>query len=90
MKGFKAAVAHAEYALSRTDPELARLIKAGPAFNYQAFNKAPFESLVHTIISQQLSLRSAAAIRQRVNALPPYCSTASPVLRVFPTSVRVL
>ncbi|OUR83104.1 hypothetical protein A9Q82_03350 [Cycloclasticus sp. 46_120_T64] len=69
MDNFKAQVNKAEHYLCELDPSLARIIQNGPCFDPQAFNKTPFESLVHAVISQQLSLRSASAIRQRVSAL---------------------
>ena len=57
--------------LSRHDSLLANVIKESPSLTYQVFNKEPFEALVHAIISQQLSVKSAAAIRQRVHQLLP-------------------
>ena len=69
MDNFKAQVSKAEHDLCELDPTLARIIRNAPCFDLQAFNKPPFESLVHAVISQQLSLRSASAIRQRVSAL---------------------
>lgn len=66
---FNRAVASAEKALCKLDPNLKQLISQGPAFDSTPFNKEPFEALVHAIIAQQLSVSSARAIRQRVSAL---------------------
>tara|TARA_R110002074_G_scaffold170005_4_gene331993 strand:+ start:21304 stop:21924 length:621 start_codon:yes stop_codon:yes gene_type:complete len=68
---FSASVKIAEVWLSKTDPSLGQLIKNGSALDYSPFNKQPFEALVHAVIAQQLSVKSAAAIRQRVEALLP-------------------
>lgn len=60
-----------EWWLSHHDSRLADIIKNGPSLSYKAFDKEPFEALVHAVISQQLSVRSATAIRQRVHDLLP-------------------
>lgn len=61
----------AELWLSDNDPKLGEIIADGPSLESGTFNKAPFETLVHAVISQQLSVKSATAIRQRVHALLP-------------------
>lgn len=61
----------AELWLSRNDKQLGGFIKNGSSAIANAFKKEPFEALVHAIISQQLSVKSASAIRQRVHALLP-------------------
>lgn len=71
MQGLARKLKEAELWLSRHDSLLANVIKESPSLTYQVFNKEPFEALVHAIISQQLSVKSAAAIRQRVHQLLP-------------------
>jgi DNA-3-methyladenine glycosylase II len=61
----------AELWLSDNDPKLGEIIATAPALKSSAFKKTPFEALVHAVISQQLSVKSAAAIRKRVHALLP-------------------
>tara|TARA_R110002111_G_scaffold99170_4_gene153231 strand:+ start:10210 stop:10827 length:618 start_codon:yes stop_codon:yes gene_type:complete len=62
-------VEKAERWLINADPALGTLIQSGPAFDLRLFSKTPFEALVHAIIAQQLSVKAAAAIQQRVYAL---------------------
>lgn len=62
-------VKKAERWLNQVDPELGHIIQNGPAFDIRPFSKQPFETLVHAIIAQQLSVKAATAIQQRVHAL---------------------
>ncbi|ORU91463.1 MAG: hypothetical protein A6F72_02675 [Cycloclasticus sp. symbiont of Poecilosclerida sp. N] len=71
MQGFKTRVQQAEKTLCNIDPALKLIIQSGPKFDVTPFNKQPFEALVHAIIAQQLSVKSASAIRQRVHDLLP-------------------
>jgi DNA-3-methyladenine glycosylase II len=66
---FEQRVKEAETALCKIDPKLGNHINSGPTFDYAPFNKEPFEALVHAVIAQQLSVKSAHAIRQRVHML---------------------
>ncbi|MEW4983162.1 MAG: hypothetical protein AB1Y26_08015 [Cycloclasticus sp.] len=59
----------AESWLSANDPLLGAIISNGPSLSYKVFNKEPFEALVQAVISQQLSVKSASAIQQRVHRL---------------------
>ena len=68
--------------LRRADPALARVIDAVGPCTYCDRNRPPFESLVSTIIDQQLSVKAAATIRGRVLALFPG--------KRFPTPAAVL
>jgi len=61
----------AELWLSGNDPKIGKIIADGPSLGSDVFNKSPFEAIVHAVISQQLSVKSAAAIRKRVHALLP-------------------
>ena len=71
MHGFANSLKEAETWLSKTDPSLGQLIKNGSSLDVRPFSKQPFEALVHAVIAQQLSVKSANAIRQRVQALLP-------------------
>ncbi|MEO1889366.1 MAG: hypothetical protein ABGX33_05570 [Cycloclasticus sp.] len=71
MNDFSKQVEQAEYHLCSIDPALKQLIQTGPTFDTTPFKKQPFEALVHAIIAQQLSVKSASAIRNRVQALLP-------------------
>ena len=71
MRNLSKELKKAELFLSNNDPELGVIIKKGPPINSNTFNKEPFEALVHAVISQQLSVKSAMAIRQRVLGLLP-------------------
>ncbi|MBQ0725365.1 MAG: DNA-3-methyladenine glycosylase 2 family protein [Cycloclasticus sp.] len=62
-------VEKAEYWLSKADPVLGAIIQSSPTFDLRPFSKQPFEALLHAIIAQQLSVKAAAAIQQRVHAL---------------------
>jgi DNA-3-methyladenine glycosylase II len=66
---FDKTIQQAERHLCVIDPALEQIIETGPAFSATPFQKQPFEALVHAIIAQQLSVKSASAIRQRVQAL---------------------
>ncbi len=57
--------------LCNIDPTLKQIIRDGSTFDSTPFMNQPFEALVHAVISQQLSIKSATAIRQRVHALLP-------------------
>ena len=79
----------AEAWLSKTDPSLGQLIKNGSALDYSPFNKQPFEALVHAVIAQQVSVKSAAAIRQRVEALlPPNDATPEAFSLIKPEQLK--
>jgi DNA-3-methyladenine glycosylase II len=71
MPDFENHTQQAETALCKRDPKLGNIIRNGPPFDSIAFKKQPFEALVHAIIAQQLSVKSASAIRQRVHTLLP-------------------
>ena len=59
----------AESWLSANDPLLGAIISNGPSLSCKVFDKEPFEALVQAVISQQLSVKSASAIQQRVHRL---------------------
>ncbi|ORU90573.1 MAG: hypothetical protein A6F71_06310 [Cycloclasticus sp. symbiont of Poecilosclerida sp. M] len=71
MKAFLNEISKGEQQLKQCDLNLDYLISNGAPFDWPAFKKRPLESLVHAIISQQLSVKSASAIRKRVHALLP-------------------
>lgn len=58
--------------LSKSDPQLARVIKAAGPFELSPLKiQSPFEALLRAIVYQQLSGRAAATIYGRVEALVP-------------------
>lgn len=89
MRGFANSIKEAEAWLSKTDPSLGQLIKNGSPLDARPFSKQPFEALVHAVIAQQLSVKSAAAIRQRVQALlPPNDVSAEAFSQVKPLQFK--
>jgi len=60
----------AKRALARTDPVLARIIRAHPRVALQP-RGAPFFTLARSIVGQQISVKAAQSIWNRVEALAP-------------------
>ena len=71
MQDLTRTVQEAELWLSANDPLLGAIINNGPSLPCKVFNKEPFDALVQAVISQQLSVKSASAIQQRVHRLLP-------------------
>lgn len=63
----KQAVAH----LHRVDPVMSRLIEAHGSCSIWALEYRPFDTLVSSIISQQLSAKAADTIKRRINQIVP-------------------
>ncbi|MBM3780790.1 MAG: DNA-3-methyladenine glycosylase 2 family protein [Acidobacteria bacterium] len=64
----------ARRALMRSDPRLARVIRASGARRPSFQVREPFRALVGAVVSQQLSTRAADTIQQRLEALVPTLS----------------
>lgn len=56
--------------IKNADPVMAQIIKRVGPFKMQTeFELSPFEALLRAIVHQQLSMKAAAAIHERVNAI---------------------
>ena len=81
--------AKARRALMRRDPLLGAVIKQhGPCGLAESQHTDPFKALIHAIVSQQLSVRAAATIQARFEALFPSFPTPERVMEVSDEQLR--
>lgn len=83
-----AAIRKAERHLARTDPIMKRLIARHGHCPIAAREFQPFHMLANSIISQQLSTKAAATIKQRVGALVGVPFQVAKVLSATPENLR--
>lgn len=81
-------IRHAERRLAEADPIMKRLIRAHGPCPLAAREYAPFHMLANSIISQQLSTKAAAAIKQRLAIVLPAPYAPEKFLELAPEQLR--